>query len=52
VAIAAFLIRSAVKVAIPHLLGGKDEINATFFGVPFAIRNIPFEIALNTTFSF
>jgi hypothetical protein len=32
-----------VKVAIPHFLGGKELINATFFGEPFAIRNTSFE---------
>jgi hypothetical protein len=30
-------IRSEVKVAMPHLRGGKDEMNATFFAEPFGI---------------
>jgi len=41
-AVAVLSIRSEVKVAIPHFLGGKEEINATFFVEPFAIPNIPF----------
>jgi hypothetical protein len=48
------LIRSEVKVAIPHFLGVKEEINATFFGEPFTIPNTFFEMEpfaiLNTFF--
>jgi len=54
-----FLIRSEVKVAIPHFLGGKEEINATFFVELFAIRNIllkqlktPVETTENSGLSF
>jgi hypothetical protein len=31
------LIRSEVKVAIPHFLGVKEEMNATFLTGPFPI---------------
>jgi len=40
-------IRSDVKVAIPHFLGGKEEINTTFFAVLLVIRRNPFQIAWN-----
>jgi hypothetical protein len=44
-AVPVFLIRSDVKVAMPHFLGGKEEIKATFLIIPLAIRSILFEIA-------
>jgi predicted nucleic-acid-binding Zn-ribbon protein len=36
------LIRSDVKVAIPHFLGGKEETNATFFTELFSIVHLQF----------
>jgi len=44
-ALPTFLIRSDVNVAIPHCLGGKEEIKATLFFVPLAIRSILFDLA-------
>lgn len=39
---AVLFMRSDVKVAIPHFLGGNEEINTTFFGGPFVILSTPF----------
>jgi hypothetical protein len=47
---AVFLIRSDVKVAIPHLTGGNEEINATLFGVIFVIFRPPYKQQQNNNY--
>jgi len=49
---AVLFIRSDAKVAIPHFLGRKEDINTTFFGGPFAIGNIPFQVDTKYAFLF